>query len=127
MARVTPSSGTFPSGDGAFYARYRKGSAWADVASLWLADEARATGQPPRCAVCGLTFVELHHACYSRAGAERHDDLVALCPAHHRALHELWAVHPAWRQVARREATVGIIAQLRRGRPGCGRPDSGAA
>ncbi len=40
------------------------------------------------CAVCGGMPVQPHHITYCRLGCELLDDVVALCPSHHEAVHK---------------------------------------
>jgi hypothetical protein len=43
-----------------------------------------ARGQPTR---CPRVATEVHHLTYERVGRERPEDLLCVCSAHHRALH----------------------------------------
>jgi len=47
-------------------------------------------------------------------GEEQFTDLLPLCRPDHAHLHEVWDASPAWRQLGRAAASVGIIAALRR-------------
>lgn len=54
---------------------------------MWFEDEAAAGGEVA-CAVCGRAeLLQLHHHDYTRMGAERHGDLVAMCKADHEQFH----------------------------------------
>lgn len=45
-------------------------------------------GLPCQCLVCGSTSYVLHHRSYARIGCELPRDLVALCPSHHKQVHD---------------------------------------
>jgi hypothetical protein len=102
----------------ACYAAYIASEDWYTRRRLWYAEHVRITGSQPSCSVCGqpwrLADGDLHHASYDRLGHERHHDLIAMCRAHHQALHDLWDAAPSWRRLGRPHATAGIIAALRR-------------
>jgi hypothetical protein len=57
----------------------------------------------------------LHHLTYLRLGDEHDDDLVPLCATHHGQLHWTLDHSAGWRQLGRRQASVGIIGLLRQG------------
>lgn len=65
------------------YRDYLNGSEWAEAKGRY-----RASGKLQSCLVCRAPNVDLHHRTYGRLGAERLDDLVALCREHHEQLHD---------------------------------------
>jgi hypothetical protein len=91
---------------------------WFRRRERWHADHLALTGAEPVCAVCGPARRrrdgDPHHRSYHRLGNDHHHDLLPLCREHHHALHELWDTCPAWRRLGRDNATVGIVAALRR-------------
>lgn len=100
------------------YASYMGSLDWQARREAWHAEWLDRYGIEPMCVVCDERWTErhgdLHHRSYDRLGRERFDDLVPLCRAHHRALHDLWDGSSAWRSLGRASATIGIIATLRR-------------
>jgi hypothetical protein len=71
------------------YAAYIKSSLWTQTRSRYWCDS-------DTCKVCGLCGTSepplaLHHRTYERVGAERLDDLVAICVACHHLIHALEA------------------------------------
>jgi hypothetical protein len=100
------------------YATYIDSAEWRARRDTWRDEWVDRYGIEPVCLVCGgrwtLHHGDLHHRSYDRLGAERFDDLVPLCRAHHSELHNLWDASPAWRCLGRPAATIGIIATLRR-------------
>ncbi len=59
--------------------------------NLWLQAKQRYrdSDYPQYCLVCNADEVEFHHRTYARLGEEELFDLVPLCSAHHKQLHEL--------------------------------------
>jgi hypothetical protein len=96
---------------------YLKSPQWFARRQQWVVEWHRRCSAPASCQVCGRPWTfrtgDLHHAAYSRPGAELFDDLVPLCKPHHAALHQLYDTTSAWRRLGRRRATFGIIAVLR--------------
>lgn len=87
---------------------------------------------PHRCAVCAAPRYQLHHRTYERwGGHERITDLIALCDAHHEALHrahrrqggsmDLQTFTDAWvrlkRQTYKTNALLPSLALYAPGRP----------
>jgi len=70
--------------------------------------------QPAVCVVCGARPVELHHLDYGRLGNEKHDDITALCHAHHARNHLAWDATPHLRRLGRRAATIAVVQAMRR-------------
>jgi 5-methylcytosine-specific restriction endonuclease McrA len=101
------------------YADYIHSAAWWRTRAEWYATHTAdpSLGQP-QCAGCDAPWLldrdDLHHTTYARLGQERFSDLIPMCRACHNRLHELWDTSPAWRKLGRTQATVGIIAALRR-------------
>jgi hypothetical protein len=99
------------------YGRAYLRSAWWRQLREAYAAEPRA---PHCCAVCAQPRYEHHHRSYERLGAERLSDLIALCHAHHQALHrahrraggELEAFTDAWIAVARRRYDTAPLPDL---------------
>lgn len=106
----------------AAYDEYMRSPEWAALRREWFEEE-RSTGAPAACAVCGATTtLELHHLDYQRLGAERHEDLVALCAEHHKRVHDVLDASSQWRRLPRRTASMGIIATMSRPRQGPAKP-----
>ena len=112
------------------------------LASAWWAEVRRAYElhpyAPHACAVCGALRYELHHRTYERLGREQISDLLALCRAHHEALHGAWRHHheqrpedtlaaftDAWVIIKRRGFRTAPLPSLQLYRSGP-RPDGGA-
>jgi hypothetical protein len=100
------------------YDGYIGSDAWLRRRRRWLAIERRAHGGRIYCAICGCVWGtktsggELHHLTYDRLGDERHEDLVALCAADHRAVERLFVLG-AYRGVPRELAMRSVVAALR--------------
>lgn len=81
---AAPATPMPPTADPA-YVRYLSSAAWARKRAEILV---RAAGT---CEACGVAVpegeAEVHHVTYARVGAERPEDLVALCPGCHRRAH----------------------------------------
>lgn len=90
---------------------------------MWFEDEAAAGGEVV-CAVCGRAeLLQLHHHDYTRMGAERHGDLVAMCKADHEQFHLIWDSSLQWRRMPRAVGSPALVivmaeARGRRRRPG---------
>lgn len=96
------------------YQQYITSPAWMLRRRWWMIEHRCRTGQSAACAVCGSrTDLELHHHDYQRLGRERYEDLVPLCAAHHRHVHDVYDASRTWRRVGRRAASAGIIAAMR--------------
>lgn len=99
------------------YGRAYLRSAWWRQLREAYAAEPRA---PHCCAVCAQPRYEHHHRSYERLGAESVSDLIALCHAHHEALHrahrraggDLQAFSDAWIAVARRRYATAPLPAL---------------
>ena len=102
----------------AVYDAYLTSHAWRQRRKDWYAAWVTEHGTPPVCAVCGCTWTprsgHLHHLTYVRIGAEDDHDLVPLCPRHHHQLHRILESSSHWRRLGRAQASLGIIARLRR-------------
>jgi hypothetical protein len=102
----------------AVYDAYLASHAWRQRRKAWYAAWLTSHGIPPVCVVCdrawSLRSGHLHHLTYLRIGAEDDRDLVPLCARHHRRLHEVLARSPYWRTLGREQASLRIIAMLRR-------------
>ncbi len=99
------------------YAAYLDSVAWRDKRREWYQHWTSTQSCAPACMVgyrWSLRSGHLHHLTYLRLGAEEPEDLIALCPAHHARLHQVWDCSTQWRRLGRTAATVGIIAMLRR-------------
>jgi hypothetical protein len=57
---------------------------------------------------------DLHHTTHDRLGHERLADLIPIRRPCHTRLHDVRDTSPAWRKLGQAQATVGIIAALRR-------------
>lgn len=68
---------------------YLTGPWWAELRQRY----AEHPEAPHACAVCGTPRYQLHHRTYERLGAEHISDLIALCDAHHEALHRAYRHH----------------------------------
>lgn len=96
------------------YDAFMASPAWAARRAMWHKEERDRTGESTRCAVCGSQAeIQLHHLDYTRRGREEHSDLVPLCAAHHKQLHDVWDVAYQWRRMGRRAGSMGIIASMR--------------
>ena len=102
----------------AVYEAYLASHAWRQRRKDWYAAWLTQRGTPPACLVCdrewSLRSGHLHHLTYMRIGAEDNRDLVPLCARHHRRLHEILERSPDWRRLGREQASLAIIATLRR-------------
>jgi hypothetical protein len=102
----------------AVYQSYLASRAWRDRRRAWYAAWLTQAGTPPACLVCDRAWSpksgHLHHLTYERIGNEDDTDLVPLCAHHHRRLHAVLERSPSWRRLGRAQASVGIIALLRR-------------
>jgi hypothetical protein len=64
------------------YAAYMKSKEWAIRRNRYFDSHKK------QCRACGSSkLIQLHHKTYARLGAERDQDLVALCSKCHRSLH----------------------------------------
>jgi hypothetical protein len=111
----------------AVYDAYLASHGWRQCRKAWYAAWLTAHGTPPVCLVCdrawSLRSGHLHHLTYARLGAEDDRDLVPLCARHHRRLHEVLDRSSYWRTLGREQASLRIIAMLRRSeRPPTGPP-----
>jgi hypothetical protein len=102
----------------AVYDAYLASHAWRQRRKDWYAAWLTSHGIPPVCVVCdrawSLRSGHLHHLSYMRIGDEDDRDLVPLCARHHRRLHEVLERSPYWRTLGREQASLRIIAMLRR-------------
>jgi hypothetical protein len=102
----------------AVYDSYLASRAWRDRRRAWYSAWLTTAGTPPRCIVCDRQWSpksgHLHHLTYVRIGNEDDTDLVPLCPQDHRRLHEVMERSQSWRRLGRAQASIGIIAMLRR-------------
>ena len=102
----------------AFYQRYLASRGWRDRRRAWYAAWLTAMGTAPACLVCDRQWSpktgHLHHLTYVRLGHEDDTDLVPLCARDHRHLHEVLERSQGWRRRGRAQASIGIIAMLRR-------------
>jgi hypothetical protein len=101
------------------YADYIHSPAWWRTRVEWYATHTTGASRgQSHCAGCDAPWLrdrdDLHHTTYDRLGQERFNDLIPMCRACHTRLHELWDTSPAWRKLVRAQATVGILAALRR-------------
>jgi hypothetical protein len=113
----------------AIYDAYLASRAWRQRRKAWYAARLTQRGIPPTCLVCdrewSLREGHLHHLTYMRVGAEDDRDLVPLCARHHHRLHEVLERSPCWRTLGQEQASMRIIATLRR--PERQRPSPAAA
>lgn len=104
----------------AVYQSYLASRAWRDRRRAWYAAWLTKAGTPPTCLVSDHQWSpktgHLHHLTYVRIGNEDDTDLVPLCARDHRRLHDVLESSPSWRRLGRAQASVGIIAMLRRRR-----------
>lgn len=102
----------------AVYDAYLASHAWRDRRKAWSAAWLTQRGTSPGCLVCdrewGLRTGHLHLLTYMRIGHEDDRDLVPLCARHHRRLHEVLETSTYWRTLGREQASLRIIALLRR-------------
>ena len=102
----------------AVYDAYLASHAWRQRRKSWYTAWLTQRGTPPACLVCdrewSLRNGHLHHLTYMRIGNEDDRCLVPLCARHHRRLHEGLEKSAYWRKVGREQASLQIIAQLRR-------------
>jgi hypothetical protein len=103
----------------AVYDSYLASRAWRDRRRAWYAAWLTRAGTPPTCLVCDRQWSpksgHLHHLTYVRIGDEDDADLVPLCSRDHRRLHDVLERSPSWRRLGRAQASIGIMAMLRRG------------
>ena len=102
----------------AAYDAYLTSGGWRARRRAWYAAWLTSHGTPPQCLVCDRVWCprsgHLHHLTYIRIGREADEDLIPLCARDHRQLHRVLEHSPGWRHLSRRQATLGIIALLRR-------------
>jgi hypothetical protein len=102
----------------AVYDTYLASHAWRNRRKAWYSAWLTQRGTPPACLVCdrewSLRNGHLHHLTYMRIGDEDDRDLVPLCARHHRRLHEVLETSTCWRMLGREQASLRIIALLRR-------------
>lgn len=102
----------------AVYQSYLASRTWRDRRRAWYAGWLAQAGTPPTCLVCDRAWSprsgHLHHPTFERIGNEDVTDLVPLCAHHHRQLHAVLECSPSWRRLGRAQASIGIIALLRR-------------
>ena len=110
----------------AAYDAYLTSRAWRARRHDWYAAWLTSHGSPPRCLACDHVWCprtgHLHHLTYIRLGHEDNEDLVPLCATDHRQLHRVLSCSPSWRRLSRMEASLGIIAVLRRRQVKASRP-----
>lgn len=98
------------------YKAYMNSPAWWRRRQTWWDTETRRLGEAPSCAGCRTKFTlataDLHHHTYERLGAERHQDLVALCRSCHEFVHEVIGFK-SMRRVSRTAATITAVRALR--------------
>lgn len=103
----------------AAYDAYLTSHVWRARRKAWYAAWLSRCGTPPKCLVCdrewSLRSGHLHHLTYQRLGNEDDEDLVPLCPRHHKRLHRVLEESAGWCRLGRRQASAGIIALLRQG------------
>jgi 5-methylcytosine-specific restriction endonuclease McrA len=101
----------------ATYDSYLASRAWHDKRRAWYAAWLTIAGTEPRCLACGRVWTlkagHLHHTTYARLGDEDLSDLIPLCGADHRRLHQMLDSHPTWRRTDRATASAALIAILR--------------
>ena len=102
----------------AAYDAYLISGTWRARRRAWYAAWLTSHGTPPMCLVCERVWRpgsgHLHHLTYVRIGREDDEDLAPLCGADHRLLHHVLDHSAGWRRMSRREASLAIIAHLRR-------------
>jgi hypothetical protein len=102
----------------AAYDAYLTSRTWRARRRAWYAAWLTSHGSPPRCLACDRVWCprtgHLHHLTYIRLGREDNEDLVPLCATDHRQLHRVLDGSPSWRRLGRTEASLGIIAVMRR-------------
>ena len=102
----------------AAYDTYLISGMWRARRRAWYAAWLTSHGTPPMCLVCERVWRprsgHLHHLTYVRIGREDDEDLAPLCAADHRLLHHVLDHSAGWRRMSRREASLAIIAHLRR-------------
>lgn len=102
----------------AAYDAYLISGTWRARRRAWYAAWLTSHGTPPMCLVCERVWRprsgHLHHLTYVRIGREDDEDLAPLCAADHRLLHHVLDHSAGWRRMSRREASLAIIAHLRR-------------
>lgn len=111
-----------PDTERAKYKEYLHSSAWQKRSRQWRHEEQARIGRRPECAACLITTsLELHHLDYSgvewtRDGwvaEEQHDDILALCPRCHEAVHQLLDFESTYTALSRRSASLDAIRRLR--------------
>lgn len=112
-----------PDTERAKYKEYLRSPAWRHRSAEWRHDEQARTGRRPECAACLINgSLELHHLDYSGVtwtsdgwvAEEDHDDIVALCPRCHEAVHKLLDFESTYGGLSRRIASLEAIRRLRR-------------
>ena len=102
----------------AAYDAYLTSGTWRARRRAWYAAWLTFHGTPPKCLVCERVWRprsgHLHHLTYVRLGHEDDTDLVPLCARDHRHLHEVLERSQGWRRRGRAQASIGVIAMLRR-------------
>lgn len=109
---------------GAAYARWMGSPAWWARRRAWARQERQRAGRA-RCAMCGAPWDpdrgDLHHLSYEHLGAERHEELMAMCRGCHEAVHRVIDASPAWQRLIRDGqrawVTRAIIDRLTGGSP----------
>lgn len=106
---------------GARYAAWMCSPGWWARRRRWVREETVRLGTI-LCAVCDRPWSEtagdLHHLSYEHLGAERHEDLIAVCRSCHEDLHRAIDASRAWQTLIasghRDAVTRAIVDQLRR-------------
>lgn len=82
------------------YQDYIDSERWRSRRNRFLAEHGRA------CRMCGATKkIHVHHLTYERIGHELDDDLMVLCPNHHRDVHKYIRKH----RLSIREGTMAML------------------
>ncbi|WP_141670201.1 hypothetical protein [Actinobaculum suis] len=109
--------------------RYMKSRAWYKRRRDWFVLQRQRTGKPVECAGCGRHITErncdMHHVTYARLGAEKHEDLLAMCRACHEALHVRLDASKSLRSWIQRAPLPNTLAllEMMRGQYRAGRHD----